>query len=261
MKILSYNVYGVIDSVNPIPAWKERQKNIDLILNNLLSDHQIKVCFFQEVNENNFKMIEQILTKYNFIIPELFPMITDSILQYNVVAYRDIDFQKIVCLPHGKDDHYLLPNEQRIDYGMSDYRTTVFLHFCYHEKTFVLGNTHADYISSEGKINGIIKSLKYLDTYTADYKFIVGDMNMVSHMAEVYQILTKTKKYVTLSRSSEFDVLDQSWHGYGTKEQVNVDFAFIPKDYIHCYSYKIVRQDSMMQEGSDHRPVIIEIRE
>ena len=42
-------------------------------------------------------------------------------------------------------------------------------------------------------------------------------------------------------------------------EQVNVDFAFIEKSKKDFYDYKIIKQDDMMKEGSDHRPIIIEI--
>ena len=57
-------------------------------------------------------------------------------------------------------------------------------------------------------------------------------MNMVSHMSEVYNVLKQNNNYVTLSRSKNFDVSDNSWHGYGIKEQVNVDFAFVEKNII-----------------------------
>ena len=53
MKILSYNIYGVKDTTSPIPQWNERQKNIEIIINKLLNDDDIKVCCFQEVNKNN----------------------------------------------------------------------------------------------------------------------------------------------------------------------------------------------------------------
>lgn len=40
-----------------------------------------------------------------------------------------------------------------------------------------------------------------MDTINCDYKFIVGDMNMVCHMSEVYNILKQNNNYTTLSRS------------------------------------------------------------
>ena len=80
---------------------------------------------------------------------------------------------------------------------------------------------------------------------------------MVCHMAEVYNILNQNDSYTTLSRNTNFDISDNSWHGFGTKEQVNVDFAFIEKDKTNCYEYEIIKQGDMMAEGSDHRPVII----
>ena len=53
MKVLSYNIYGVKNTTAPTPKWEVRQENIKRILNNILKDNEIKVCCFQEVNENN----------------------------------------------------------------------------------------------------------------------------------------------------------------------------------------------------------------
>ncbi len=100
-----------------------------------------------------------------------------------------------------------------------------------------------------------------MDTINADYKILLGDMNMVSHMSEVYNVLKQNSNYVILSRNKNFDVSDNSWHGYGTKEQVNVDFAFIDKNIISFCDYKIVKQDNMMEEGSDHRPIIVSVKQ
>ena len=262
MKVLSYNIYGVKDTESPIPKWEIRQENIKKILSELLKDREIKVCCFQEVNQNNIGLLDDILKNNNFKMLEKFPMKTENCNQYNIVAIRDeqgIDLNEIYCLPHGKDIEYKKIENQIIDYGMSDYRTTVFVNFEYNNKKYLIGNIHTDYISTEGKIKGTVKSLNYMDTINCDYKFIVGDMNMVCHMSEVYNILKQNNNYVTISRSREFNVLDNSWQGYGTKEQVNVDFAFIEKNKINDYEYQIVKQSDMKDEGSDHRPIIITI--
>lgn len=260
MKILSYNLYGVKNTIEPILKWELRQKNIERILNQLLIDNDIKLCCFQEVNNNNIMALEEILNKNNFIMLEKFSMKTEYLNQYNIVGIRnDINVNFVYCLPHGKNDEYQKIEEQIIDYGMSDYRTTVFVQFILDNKKYLVGNIHTDYISIEGKIKGVLKSLNYLDSINADYKLIVGDMNMVSHMSEVYNILKENDNYQVLSRSRNFDITDNSWHGYGTKEQVNIDFAFIEKDKESRYNYKIIKQKNMIDEGSDHRPIIIEI--
>lgn len=165
----------------------------------------------------------------------------------------------VYCLPHGIDEEYKNVNEQIIDYGMSDYRTTVFVYFEYNNRKYLIGNIHTDYISTEGKIQGVVKTLNYMDSIDAKYKIVLGDMNMISHMSEVHNILKQNSNYTTLSRSKDFHISDNSWHGYGTKEQVNVDFAFVEKNRIGFYDYKIIKQDNMMLEGSDHRPIIISI--
>lgn len=260
MKVLSYNIYGIVNTVDPVPNWIQRQVNIETILNKLLSDDDIKVTCFQEVNKNNYNLLEQTLLKNDFKILEKFPMKTQQDEQYNLIAIRnenDIQINCVRCIPHGKDEEYKPLKEQTIDYGMSDYRTTVFVNFNYKDKFYLIGNVHADYISTNGKINGMLKTLKYMDKFNVDYKLVVGDMNMVSHMSEVYNILKNNQQYITLSRSKNFDVSDNSWHGYGTKEQVNVDFAFIEKSKKCFYDYEIIKQKHIKDEGSDHRPIII----
>ena len=260
MKILSYNIYGIKDTNYPIPEWKERQNNLYINLSNILRDSDIKILCFQEVNENNIGLLSKIFDENDYICLDKFPMKTQNLEQYNIIAVKkDIKVNYTHCLPHGKDEKYKNIDEQIIDYGMSDYRTTVFVNFEYDNKMYCVGNIHTDYISTEGKIKGTVKSLNYMDNIEADYKFIVGDMNMLSHMSEVYNILKQNPNYITLSRNKKFNITDNSWQGYGTMEQVNVDFAFIDKNKKECYDYKIIKQDDMMKEGSDHRPIIIEI--
>lgn len=262
MKILSYNIYGVKNTNYPIPKWEDRQKNISRILNEQLQDNEIKIACFQEVNKNNIDLLSDILNKNNFTMLEKFPMKTESIEQYNIVAVRNnnnIKINYVYCLPHGKDNEYQKLENQEIDYNMSDYRTTVFVNINYNNNKYLIGNIHTDYISTEGKIKGAVKSLNYMDTINCDYKMILGDMNMISHMSEVYNILKQNDNYVTLSRNKNFDISDNSWQGYGTQEQVNVDFAFINKNKKEHYEYEIVKQQNMFDEGSDHRPILITI--
>lgn len=262
MKVLSYNIYGVKDTKPPIPEWNTRQRNIYHNLSKILKNEDIKVLCFQEVNENNMNLLEKIARENNFSILDKFPMKTETINQYNIIAIKSDDKLKIknvYCLPHGKDDEYKKIGEQIIDYGMSDYRTTVFVNFEYYSKTYLIGCIHTDYISTEGKIKGTVKSLNYMDRIDADYKFIVGDMNMISHMSEVYNILKQNTNYTTISRNKNFKISDNSWQGYGIMEQVNVDFAFVEKIKEDVYDYEIIKQVDMMEEGSDHRPIIITI--
>ena len=262
MKILSYNVYGVKNTVYPIPNWEVRQENLYKNINQILEDKDIKVLCFQEVNENNIELLEKIIRENDFICLNKFPMKTETINQYNIIAIKntnDIKVNNVFCLPHGKDEFYKSIEEQNIDYNMSDYRTTVFVELEYKNKKFLIGNIHTDYISTEGKIKGTVKSLNYMDSIEVDYKFIVGDMNMISHMSEVYNILKQNANYTTVSRNKKFDISDNSWQGYGTQEQVNVDFAFVEKDKKDFYNYTIIKQEDMMKEGSDHRPIIISI--
>ena len=261
MKVLSYNIYGKKEVESPTPSWKIRQENLYKIINNILIDQDIRVLCFQEVNQNNMMLIKNICDENSFIILEKFPMRTRTINQYNIIAVKndeEIHINNIYCLPHGKDKKYKEIKDQIIDYGMSDYRTTVFVYFTYQNKKYLIGNIHTDYKSVEGKIKGTVKSLNYMDEICADYKLIVGDMNMVSHMSEANEILQQNTNYNILSKNI---IIENSYHGYGINEPVNVDFAFVEKNKMDNYEYEIIKQDEMMQEGSDHRPVIITIKQ
>ena len=63
MKVLSYNIYGVKETKNPIPEWEIRQRNLYHNLNKILKDENIKVLCFQEVNENNMNLLKKIAIK------------------------------------------------------------------------------------------------------------------------------------------------------------------------------------------------------
>lgn len=238
---------------------KKFKKNSKYII---ISDKEVKVVCLQEVNQNNIELLSNTLKDNRFEILEKFPMITQNITQYNIIGVKnekEIEIESVFCLPHGKDKEYKKLEEQVIDYGMSDYRTTVFVRIKYKNEIYLIGNIHTDYISTDGKIKGMIKTLNYMESINAQYKMVVGDMNMIAHMSDVYNILKVKNNYTTLSRSSKFDISDNSYHGYGKHEQVNVDFAFIESKIRDKYEYEIIKQKDMKEEGSDHRPAIITI--
>lgn len=262
MKILSYNLYGKKDVENPIPAFNVRLKNLDRIINNLVNNQDIDVICFQEVNENNMELVNEISKKNDYIILEKFPMKTRTINQYNIILIKNdnkIKINYVKCIPHGTDDEYKNIEEQIIDYGMSDYRTSVFVNLECNNNTYLVGNVHTDYISSEGIIKGMIKSLNYMDIVNANYKIILGDMNMVSHMNEARSILREKSNYEIVSKNLKKGIVENSYHGYGRNESVNVDFAFVEKDKKDLYDYEIIKQENIIDEGSDHRPIIITI--
>lgn len=197
MKICSYNLYGVVNTPEGIPEFQTRLNLLKHKITILME--MTDIFFFQEVNEHNMDMINKLFRdKPFFIYGKRYPMTTDeNTLQYNLIVIKDWLLPYLInvtCLPHGNDVKYMPPEKQIRDYGMSDYRTSLFLHLKINEKTYVLGNTHTDYISIDGKINGVCKSLSYLETYRYDYALLLGDMNMVPHMAECYTILREKKQ-------------------------------------------------------------------
>lgn len=263
MKIFSYNVYGKKDVDESIPSWNIRRANLYKIINDILEDDDIKVLCFQEVNENNMDLITKICNQNNFKILEKFPMKTRTIYQYNIIAIKnnaEIIIKNVHCLPHGEDNEYKNIENQIIYYGMSDYRTTVFVKLEYNGESYLIGNIHTDYKSAEGIIKGTVKSLNYMDTINANYKLIIGDMNMVSHMNEAREILRQKNNYTIISKNKKRKLVENSYHGYGLNESVNVDFAFVEKNMEEKYDYEIIKQDNVMDEGSDHRPIILTIK-
>ena len=52
---------------------------------------------------------------------------------------------------------------------------------------------------------------------------------------------------------------ENSFHGYGIVESVNIDFAFVEKEKEEYYDYQIIKQENVMLEGSDHSPVLLSI--
>lgn len=260
MKVLSYNIYCVKDNIEGIPSWETRQKNLKINLDKVLKTEDIDICCFQEVNENNINVLTKTLVDNNYKILPKFPMKTSHVNQYNLTAVKEsLNLNYTYCLPHGKSDEYKNIENQVIDYNMSDYRTTLFCSVSDENNSYLIGNIHTDYISVEGKIKGVIKSLDFLDKKKEDYKLIIGDMNMICHMSEAYCILKEKNNYQIISRNKNFDISDNSWHGYGLKEQANVDFAFIEKDKINNYNYRIIKEYNILNEASDHRMIIIDI--
>ena len=263
MKILSYNVYGKKDVDESIPSWNIRIANLYKIINDILQDDDIKILCFQEVNKNNMDLITKICNQNNFKILEKFPMKTRTIYQYNIIAIKnneEISIKNVHCLPHGEDNEYQNVENQIIYYGMSDYRTTIFTKLEYNGESYLIGNIHTDYKSAEGIIKGTVKSLNYMDTINANYKLIIGDMNMVSHMNEAREILRQKLNYTIISKNKERKLVENSYHGYGLNESVNVDFAFVEKSMEEKYDYEIIKQDDVLNEGSDHRPIILTIK-
>ncbi len=263
MKILSYNIYGKKDVELPTPNWEIRQENLYHNINTILQDEEIKVLCFQEVNENNMELVNKICKENNFTITQKFPMRTRTIYQYNIIGIRNdnkIEIKYVHCIPHGKDETYKTVENQIIDYGMSDYRTTVFVELEYKQKTYLIGNVHTDYKSAEGIIKGMVKSLTYMDNSNADYKLVIGDMNMVSHMNEARTILKQKENYSIISKNKKDNIVDNSYHGYGINESVNVDFAFVEKLKENDYEYQIIKQKDIFKEGSDHRPIILTVK-
>ena len=263
MKILSYNLYGKKETNLAIPDFDTRIKNLTTIINNIIKEDKIDVMCFQEVNDNNLKFVEEISNNNGYIVVNKFPMRTRTINQYNIIAIKksaDLKMNNIICIPHGKDEKYKSINNQVIDYGMSDYRTTVCADINYKNKKYLISNVHTDHLSLEGRIKGLNKSLKVMESINCDYRIIVGDMNMEMDSDDAIEVLKQNPNYTILKNKSN-NIVRHSYHGYNLNGPYNVDFAFIEKSKINCYNYKIIRQDDIMKEGSDHRPIIIEIDE
>ncbi len=76
------------------------------------------------------------------------------------------------------------------DYGMSDYRTTVFAGFEYENKKYLVRNIHTDYISTEGKIKVEIRLIDedvWLNVEAISNLFNVDRSGIVRHISNIYK--------------------------------------------------------------------------
>lgn len=262
LKILSYNLYGILN-VAGVPNFKTRYENLKETIESIIKNEEIDVLCFQEVNKHNMSLIDYLSDNHGFKLVPLYPMLTSmDILQYNaILVKKDIEILSIDCIPHNSDLNYRVVEYQKLELEMSDYRTTVVVKLEKENVIYLIGNIHTDHLSYEGKIQGVSKSLKFFDNpkLNVDIKILLGDMNMVVHLDHVRRLLKDFPDYVTLSRSKNFNTLDNSYHGYGKEEAVNADFAFIPETIKDKCSYQMIRQEKFENEGSDHRPVVYTI--
>lgn len=275
MKILCYNTYGIYNGIKGSPSWEERQKKVINIIRDISNTEDIDVICLQEVFKNqNKELIKIFLESLGYKITKLYPMSRKSQIDkeknpiFNIIAVKkDIEVVGELCIPHGSEDELIFEEDllkQKIDENMSEYRSSSIILFRKNNENFVVGNTHTDFKDTESKINGIIKTLDVMKSLQGSFskkQALVGDMNMISHMAEVHRILEKANSYIVFSRSSDFDVSDQSYHGYNQQEQVHVDYAFIPNEIVFLCNYKLIKQKNIEDEGSDHRPFILTIEE
>ena len=256
MKVLSYNVYGVRKLTKKIPSFKHRRKNLKRILNTILTEEKIDVICMQEVNLFNEGFIIFILDRLGYKVLKRFPMRAGLNVQFNLIAIskHGLKFKKLFSLPHSADKKYKSFWRQKPSYGMSEYRTTFFVEVEDETRSYIIGNTHTDHISEEGRKKGIEKSLTYLDRHKAEVKLLTGDMNTSRESDLISNILKNNPNYELVTKTTR-DIL--SFHHYGLNKEKDLDFAFINKGIPS--SYHIIAETSLINEGSDHRPVIIEI--
>lgn len=268
MKVVSYNCYGVVNGIDQAPHWDRRLQGIPKVIDNIIAGHDPDIFCFQEVNKFNLNKVSEAMKINGFDSLSLFPMTNKMGFQYNLVYFKSerVKLLSEKCVAHA-DEEYQSPENQVIKYGMSDYRTSILGLFEKGGEKFIVGNTHTDYISPEGKIRGTIKTINEIDKMAGDLKIpkvLVGDFNMVVHMSEMYVILQNApKNWETLSTPEDMSEKYQSWHGYGSKEEVNPDFAMIDSLTTNARrklldSEHFVEVDDEMIFPSDHHPILVE---
>lgn len=264
MKIMTYNVYGVVDTNDNIPRFEVRLENLKNYLKEILMGQKPDIICLQEVNMHNLTHIEAVMKEYGYESGEYYYLKNPSLAnQINPIFYKkEMKLLKEYCVGHASE-YTKNTEEQELSMGISDFRgTTVNVLKNVDEKIYIVGNTHTDYISSEAKREGIRKSIleieSELDYYSEAIPILLGDMNMVPHMSEVYQILNLIPKWTTKNKESR--ICSQSYHGYNNNEEVNCDFAFVLKSSFPSFSHEVLMKKNKTDEPSDHRPVIFEYR-
>lgn len=263
MKVITYNVYGVPGAIENVPKFEERLKNLEKYLEEILYEEKPNIICFQEVNCHNLKKIESIMENSDYESGEYYYLKNPNLAnQLNPIFYKKgMDLLGDYCLGH-TSNYDKNTEQQKLLLGISDFRgTTINVLRDLNDDIYIIGNTHTDYISSEGKKEGIRRSIieieNLLKKYPTAIPILLGDMNMVAHMAETYQILKLFSAWTT--KSKEHQICSQSYHGYNNNEAVNCDFAFVRKEDILNFSHKILTKKNIAEEPSDHRPVIYQI--
>lgn len=268
MKIITYNTYCVVNTQKEIPNFKIRLKNMERYLHEIIKNENPDVMCFQEVTEDNIDIVTDVLTQYGYTHSTLYWLKNPNEGLKNAalpIFYKENKVTCIYseCIGHVSKYTEDLEKQELLD-GISDFRATninVFENLISGE-TYIIANTHTDYISPKAKYKGIIKSIAELEILLEKYKtatpLLLGDMNMVPHMAEVYKILQNAASWTTINKT--IGICDNSYHGYGVNEPVNVDFGFVRKKDTSLFTHKVLKKENMKDEPSDHRPVVFTIK-
>lgn len=267
LKVLSYNLFGAESDSKSVPTWEHRQLMLSNSLHTILNECYtgVNVAFFQEVNDRNIEMLNKVLEDTGYVIVcKASMVVAGGELQYNVIALHESLLKYVECTQYVKHDKNSLSGNMVYDCDLSEERATAFVHLRINNKLYILGNIHADHMSIQGKIHGVCKSLGYINNScenASSVGLLLGDMNMITHMAEAQAVLRDKPQFETLSldKARPNSTHVNSYHGYGQREEANVDFAFIPKDKANLFKYEILSKKIMEDEGSDHRPVVVTI--
>lgn len=240
IKFLSYN----------IQSWDVNDRRIRGIFD-LIKRHNPDVICFQEVTIPWYSLLKKELgCKYKFTGRDRFFGDKTRAKRYferNCIAFKKDRFKAIKCRTYWLGPDMYNPS---LFEGASLNRifTTVYLLDKKTNKKILAISTHFDDRYPEIRA----KQAVVLSSYIKEQKvplILMGDFNS-QPSEEAY----KTIKKALIDTGEEFAITETTYHGYGERSPMRIDFAFRNK-LIKTKSFKIVKDSFEGLPPSDHYPI------
>lgn len=200
---------------------------------------------------------------YNYLV--------DAMPQYDsVITYRDKSIAPEACPIFYHTDRYTLvdkgsfwlsetPEKMSKDWGAACYRICSYVILTDNTtgEDFVVFNTHLDHVSDEARINGIAVVLDKIAAFGDLPAVIMGDLN-AEEDSKTYENVTQ---YFLDARYEATETSDMNtFHGWGEDpEPCRIDYFMVSEEFA-VDRYLVVDNLYDGIYGSDHRPIVMDVR-
>ena len=203
--------------------------------------------------------------------PVHYDYLVEVLPQYDsVITYRDKSIAPEGCPIFYHKDRYTLvdkgsfwlsetPEVMSKDWGAACYRVCSYVILTDNRsgEDFVVFNTHLDHVSDEARINGIGVVLDKIAAFGDLPAVIMGDLN-AEEDSETYENVTS---YFLDARYAATETSDMNtFHGWGEDpEPCRIDY-FMVSEELTVERYQVVDNLYDGIYGSDHRPIVMDVR-